>query len=64
MLQWSDDRYKIFILSAVKHTFTVMFGSPGTKVLSSVPEYNLEFQGNVQNLQKRPLFMKFYPEMP
>ena len=27
-------------------------------------EYNLEFQGSVQNLQKRALFMKFYPEMP
>ena len=27
-------------------------------------EYNLEFQGNVRNLQKRALFVKFYPEMP
>ena len=27
-------------------------------------EYNLEFQGSVRNLQKRTLFMKFYPEMP
>ena len=27
-------------------------------------EYNLEFQGSIQNLQKRTLFMKFYPEMP
>ena len=27
-------------------------------------EYNLEFQGSVRNLQKRALFMKFYPEMP
>ena len=25
-------------------------------------EYNLEFQGSVQNLQKRALFMKFDPE--
>ena len=41
-----------------------MFGSPGTKVLSSVSEYNLESEGNVQNLQKTALFMKFYPEMP
>ena len=27
-------------------------------------EYNLELQGSVWNLQKRALFMKFYPEMP
>ena len=27
-------------------------------------EYNLEFQGCIQNLQKRALFVKFYPEMP
>ena len=27
-------------------------------------EYNLEFQGSIWNLQKRALFMKFYPEMP
>ena len=33
-------------------------------VLLQKPEYNLEFQGSIQNLQKRALFMKFYPEMP
>ena len=27
-------------------------------------EYNLEFEDSVWNLQKRALFMKFYPEMP
>ena len=27
-------------------------------------EYNFEFQGSVQNLWKRALFMKFYPEIP
>ena len=27
-------------------------------------EYNFEFQGSVRNLQKRALFMKFYPTMP
>ena len=27
-------------------------------------EYNVEFQGSMWNLQKRTLFMKFYPEMP
>ena len=27
-------------------------------------EYNLEFQDSIRNLQKRALFMKFYPEMP
>ena len=32
--------------------------------VDSLTEYNLEFQGSVQNLQKRALFMKFYPEMP
>ena len=32
-------------------------------VLLQKPEYNLEFQGSIQNLQKRALFMKFYPEM-
>ena len=29
-----------------------------------LPKYNLEFQGSIRNLQKRTLFMKFYPEMP
>ena len=27
-------------------------------------EYNLEFQCSIWNLQKRALFMNFYPEMP
>ena len=31
---------------------------------SRYTKYNLEFQGSIQNLQKRALFMKFYPEMP
>ena len=26
-------------------------------------EYNLEFRGSVRDLQKRALFMKFYPEI-
>ena len=28
------------------------------------PEYDLEFQGAIQNLQKRALFVKFYQETP
>ena len=35
-----------------------------TEEKSQIPEYNLEFQGSVRNLQKRALFMNFYPEMP
>ena len=27
-------------------------------------DYNLESQGNTWNLQKRALYVKFYPEMP
>ena len=28
------------------------------------PEYNLELQGSVWNLQNKTLFINFYPEMP
>ena len=31
---------------------------------STIAEYKWEFQGSIQNLQKRALFVKFYPEMP
>ena len=34
------------------------------KLSAGKSEYNLEFQGSVRNVQKRALFMKFYPEMP
>ena len=31
--------------------------------LYQLSECNLEFQGSARNLQKRTLFLKFYPEM-
>ena len=33
-------------------------------LITTPPEYNLEFQGSFWNLQKRARFMRFYPEMP
>ena len=33
-------------------------------IYDTTPEYNLEFQGSIQNLWKGALFMKFYPEIP
>ena len=47
-----------------KWTASIFNNITSKLMVGSLIEYNLEFQGSVQNLQKRALFMKFYPEMP
>ena len=48
----------------VKSSLHACFLFAVVNILWYYTEYNLEFQGSIHNLQKRVLFMKFYPEMP